>query len=320
MLALALAGAVAMAAFTFSNYLDASSQLASKSQIISDQEREIQQQASTIESQRLEAEAKSAELAQVQDRINVLTQQLEENEKALGEQAEVVVGLKDQLDAANEQAATLDVEIAALQAKIQSDEQTIQELTRKQEAASSGKITVSHFGLGVDQNDVGMVFPIRVEIIQSGTGILSVDINNVQYEPGFQAAVRAAAAAASQYTGESIHDKDIIVRFAPGGAQQFGPEQIKVDGSSAGAIIAAMIAAGLSDAEISSSILVTGSIGEDGSVGRVGGLEAKAVAAAEFGAEAMIVPESQEFESELVPVIGVSDIGELMQQLGASSS
>ena len=153
-----------------------------------------------------------------------------------------------------------------------------------------------------------------MEIINSGTGILSVDINNVQYEPGFQSAVRAAAAAASQYSGESISDKDIVVRFAYEDSR-FGGEPVNVDGSSAGAIIAAMIAAGLSDKQINSAILVTGSISEDGTVGRIGSLEEKIVAANTFGAEAILVPESQEVESDTLTVIGVSGIDEIIAQL-----
>jgi PDZ domain-containing secreted protein len=76
-----------------------------------------------------------------------------------------------------------------------------------------------------------------------------------------------------------------------------------------------MIAAGLADKEIDSSLLVTGSIDEDGTLGRVGSIEEKIVAAHAFGADAMLVPESQEFESETLPVVGVADIAELMERL-----
>jgi hypothetical protein len=44
-------------------------------------------------------------------------------------------------------------------------------------------------------------------------------------------------------------------------------------------------------------------------------LEEKLAAADIFGAETMLVPESQEFESDVMQVIGVSNIDELMQQL-----
>jgi ATP-dependent Lon protease len=87
---------------------------------------------------------------------------------------------------------------------------------------------------------------------------------------------------------------------------------VKVDGSSAGALIAGMIAAGLSDRDIDPSVLVTGTISQDGKIGRIGSLEEKTDAAATFGAKTVLVPKSQEFESEQVLVIGVSDIGELM--------
>jgi predicted S18 family serine protease len=176
------------------------------------------------------------------------------------------------------------------------------------------RLIISHYGVGVDQNSQGTVFPIKVEIISAGSGILSVDIDNVQYEPGFQTAVRAAAAAAAEYSGKSISDKDIIVRFAYEDSK-FGGEPVKVDGTSAGAVIAAMIAAGLAETEIDSTVLVTGSISEDGTIGRIGSLEEKIIAADTFGAETMLVPKSQEFESESLSVIGVSNIDELMEHL-----
>jgi PDZ domain-containing secreted protein len=97
----------------------------------------------------------------------------------------------------------------------------------------------------------------------------------------------------------------------------FGGEPVKVDGTSAGAVIAAMMAAGLAEKEIKSTVLVTGSISEDGTVGRIGSLEEKIAAADTFGADTLLVPESQEFESDLMPVIGVSNIDELMEHLAS---
>ena len=322
-ISLALAASVITAAFLTYTYLDTSDKLAEKLQLASQQEQQIIQQTAAIEAQKSELESKTAELERVNaemERVNLqmgsLSQELDETHDALQLESNNSEILEDEVDLLNEQAALLNVEISALQSKIKADELRIQELSRSATESGSGRVTVSQYGLGVDQNNHGMVYPIKVEIINSGTGALSVDINNVQYEPGFQAAVRAAAVAASQYSGKSIEDKDIIVRFAPEGPR-IGNELVKMDGSSAGAIISAMIAAGLSDRKLDSSILVTGSIAEDGAVGRIGGLQEKLEAAEAFGAKAVLVPESQESESDnnTLSVIGVSNIDELMAQL-----
>ena len=312
---MALVGSVIVIVIALASYVDLSYRLAEKSELLDQQELHILEYGKTIDAQSAEINAKAAELAQVKNRINLLSQELADSEQKLQQESDNAAILEREMDALNEQASILQVEIVALQSKIQADEQRIEDLSRLN--LGSTKTTVSHYGLGVDQNNQGMVFPIRVEIIHSGSGILSVDINNVQYEQGFQTAVRAAATVASQYSGEGISDKDIIVRFAPDGSR-FGDSLVKVDGSSAGAIIAAMIVAGLSDSEINSSILVTGSVNEDGTIGRIGSLQEKLVAADAFDAEAMLVPASQEFESDTIPVIGVSDIHELMERLRAS--
>jgi PDZ domain-containing secreted protein len=62
-------------------------------------------------------------------------------------------------------------------------------------------------------------------------------------------------------------------------------------------------------------VLLTGTIQQDGSVGKIGGLESKTDAAAEFGADTMLVPEEQEFWHPSIDVVGVSDIDEVMRHL-----
>lgn len=313
-LLIALIGSASIAGMAIVGYLDQSSRLAETTDLVMRQENEIAAQTATLDGQNAELEARAAELAQAQIRTDSLIQELDAKEGALQQESIEAEILEAEIKSLNEKTALLEAEVSALQSKIQLDEQRLEELAGIN--SGSHRISVSHYGLGVDSSNQGTVFPIKVEITDSGTGILSVDINNVQYEPGFQSAVRAAASAASQYSGESISDKDIVVRFAYEDSR-FGGEPVNVDGSSAGAIIAAMIAAGLSDKQINSAILVTGSISDDGTVGRVGSLEEKIVAANTFGAKAILVPESQEIESDTLVVIGVSDIDEIMAQLTA---
>jgi hypothetical protein len=311
-LSIGLIGIGIVALVAIIGYLDITSSLVEKSDLAIRQENELLMQKVTTAEQQEEIQAKTLELVQLQVQMDSLLRELDTTEQTLEQEYSRSLTLEAEINGMQDQSALLQTEISVLQSKISLDEQRIEELARQNSV--SDRISVSHYGVGVDQNDQGIVFPIKVEIINSGSGILSVDINNVQYEPGFQNAVRAAATAAAQYSGESISDKDIVVRFAYDDSV-YGGEPVEVDGSSAGAIIAAMIAAGLSEKEINNSVLVTGSISEDGTVGRIGSLEEKIIAADTFGAEMMLVPESQEFDSDIISIVGVSDLNEIMARL-----
>jgi uncharacterized protein len=300
---------IAASAIALMSYIFLSSELAVKARIIEQQSLEIQQHEQAIAGQQQELAEKTTRLAELDSEINVLSSDLNaktQEAASLGGQLESTNG---KLKSLQDQAALLESQISVLEGELRTNEQQIEEL--KQQNEPSKHLTLTHYGLGIDQDQKGVVFPLEVEIVNSGTGKLSMDISSVEYEPSFQEAIRDAAAAASSYTGVPITDKDIIVRLAGDFPQDGG--LVKVDGSSAGALIAGMIAAGLSDKEINSSVLVTGTINQDGTIGRIGSLEEKTDAAESFGAETVLVPKSQEFESEQVHVIGVSDMTDLMK-------
>jgi ATP-dependent Lon protease len=290
-------------------YSGLSLELDSKSTIIAQQNQEIQQY-------QAELEQKNAQLQELNSQIASMDQALAEKTEQASTLGGQIEANEAELNALRDQAALLDAEITVLREKIQTSDELVSELSQKEEA--SKRVTISHYGLGVNEKDQGVVFPIEVEIIRLGTGSVSIDVSNVEYEPSFQSAVRIAAAAASEHTGVSLTDKDIIVKFASSSYPQAAGDLVKVDGSSAGALISGMIAAGLSGTDIDSSVLVTGSILEDGTIGEIGGLEEKAEAASVFGVDTMLVPKSQEFNSEDLVVIGVSDIDEMMRYLAKS--
>lgn len=280
-----------------------SSELAIKDGTIELQNKEIEQHLASIALQRQEIESKSAQLEDLNIEIAAKSQEAD----SLGAE---LAGLQAQ-------AQSLQEEIALLQSKIESDEQYAASLSKQLELTQEGakRVKVSHYSLAVINSERGIVFPIEVEIINSGTGAISVDISNVQYEDAFQGAVRTAAAVASEYTGEPISDKDIIVRIIE---DQPDSELATIDGSSAGALIAGMMVAGLTDREISDNVLVTGTINPNGTVGRVGSIGEKTEAAMDFGANVLLVPESQEFESAQIVVVGVLDIEEVVKYLVVS--
>ena len=96
-----------------------------------------------------------------------------------------------------------------------------------------------------------------------------------------------------------------------------------VGGPSAGLAFALTVLDVLTPGELTGGkrVAVTGSIGLDGSVGDVGGVAQKSVAARDAGAEVIIVPEASVDEALLgagqVPVVGVETLDDALQALAA---
>jgi PDZ domain-containing secreted protein len=287
-----------------------SSELASKSKTIELQSQEIEEYLATISAQKQEVEDKAAALEELDAEIVTKTREVDSLGANLAVQGAEMAGLQKQVQRLQE-------EIALLQSKIESDIQYVESLSKQLELTqqSAKRVKISHYSLAVINNERGIVFPIEVEIINSGTGAISVDVSNAMYEDAFQSAVRTAAVVASEHTGESISDKDIIVRII---SDQPDTRLATIDGSSAGALIAGMIVAGLSDGRVNYKVLITVTINPNGTVGKVGSLEEKNEAALDFGANVLLVPESQEFDSERIIVVGVLDIDEVVKYLVVS--
>ena len=102
-----------------------------------------------------------------------------------------------------------------------------------------------------------------------------------------QTSVRTAAAVVETLTGASFGNTDIILTITSEVTVD------AVDGPSAGAAITVALLAALRRVEVNEGVYITGTINSDGSVGKVGGVPYKALAAAEEGAETVIVPPGQ---------------------------
>lgn len=290
-------------------------QLAAQSATITEQGRKIEQDSLVIESQKQEISSKSVQLVDLQGRIDDLSKEIESQQQVIAKKTSEaeklqadLAGKTLELGQLQSQATKLQSEIGALQSEIKAKDNDIAELILEKNA--SRRVHIAYYGLGVSDDGKGIVFPIEAEIIGSGSGRISVDVSNVQYEASFQGAVRTAVAVASEYTGVSVANKDIIVRLV-----NTGDGLIQVDGPSAGAAITAIMVAGLSEKEIDSSVLVTGTIRSDGTIGKIGGLSSKADAAAAFGAKKLLVPAGQEFSHGQMEILGVADVRELASHL-----
>ena len=273
---------------------------------------ELGEKSRTIELQNQEIEQHTAAIALQRQELDTKTTQLELLNSEIAAKSQEARSLGGELEALRAQAGRLQTEIGLLQSKIESDEQYIADLTLTLEVTqeSAKVVRVSHYGLAVVEGE-GVAFPIEVDIINSGTGAVSIDVSNVEYETDFQTAVRTAAVVAAEYSGEQMSDKNVVVRFL---IDSEG-EVVTIDGSSAGGLVAAMMIAGLTGREINDDVLVTGTIKPDGTIGSVGSLDAKTEAAIDFGAHVLIVPESQDFQSDRMAVVGTSDIDDVLRYL-----
>lgn len=146
----------------------------------------------------------------------------------------------------------------------------------------------------------GLVMDITVDIRDGGRGLVLV---NTEIPAGvdFQTSARTAVRVAQQHTGADLSGKDII--FSITSREQAGKEESRldaVDGPSAGAAMTLLLISELQSKELDGSVLITGTIEPDGTVGPVGGVPEKAIAAGEYGAKLLLVPAGEAvYESQV---------------------
>jgi predicted S18 family serine protease len=307
-LALALAASIAASLLLYAHQAatvsSLSSELAEKSLRVDQQQQTIDENVRLLDSQQKELDNKAAQVEALRGEIQDLVHKTESQESLIAQRSERIYQLEADISQLQMQATTLEQEVGLLQSEIQAKDEDLAELIL--ENAAGRRTHVAYFGLGVDDKGNGVVFPMELEIIGSGAGRISVDVSNVDYQAGFQDAVRTAITAAAAHTGEPVFNKDIILRLV-----NDGKEVIRVDGMSAGAAIAVMAIAGLTERQLDDSVLVTGTIQPNGIIGKVGGITAKAEAAIDFGVDKLLVPRGQEFSDNRIEIEGVADIAEL---------
>ena len=129
----------------------------------------------------------------------------------------------------------------------------------------------------------GVIGKVNVEV-KNGTGRVLANTKPF-VEPDTQYSVRTAVKVATEYTHSDMNSMDFIVSFDINGTLIGGP--------SAGAAITAATIAALEGKKVREDVAITGTIEEDGSIGRVGAVFEKAVAAEKNGIRLFLVPKSQ---------------------------
>jgi len=148
---------------------------------------------------------------------------------------------------------------------------------------STVSATVPILAVRSDNNE-GVLGSATVEI-SPGRGRVLINTNPF-VEPDTQYSMETAVATASQFTGKSVADRDIVYTFQSGSQLVGGP-------SAGGAMTVATIAA-LSGRKVRDDVAMTGTIEANGKIGWIGGVIQKAEAAAKAGKKTFLVPKGQE--------------------------
>ncbi|GEM_PF-406379 len=158
-----------------------------------------------------------------------------------------------------------------------SEQQTLQLLADQKFDSQINIVSVTSDGTGsLNQADVE---------ISPGSGRVLFSINPF-VEPDTQNSVKTAALVAQKFTGKSLAGKDLIVTVQNTPAQLIG-------GPSAGAAITVATIAAIEKKGVRTDAAITGTINSDGTIGQIGGVIEKALAAADQNLSLFVVPKGQ---------------------------
>ncbi len=133
----------------------------------------------------------------------------------------------------------------------------------------------------VDSRGKGIYTLLKVEAFP-GSGRTLTDIDNLLFWADTQHSIRIAKRVAENITGKKEEDYDVIYTIKANASLIGGP--------SAGAALAIATIAALENKELNKSVMITGVVNHDGSIGPVSGILEKAKAAKEAGATLFLVP------------------------------
>jgi uncharacterized protein len=145
----------------------------------------------------------------------------------------------------------------------------------------------------VDNEGKGIATVLKVGI-KPGNGKVLVDINNILFWLDTQQSIQTAKRVAEEVTKADLSKFDLI----------YSLEEINasvVEGPSAGAALTIATIAAIEGKELTTKVMITGTINPDGSIGSVGGIIPKARATKEIGATTFLVPEGQGTQVNYIP-------------------
>ncbi len=154
----------------------------------------------------------------------------------------------------------------------------------------------------VDQEGNGVVTKLIVEA-KPGNGRVLVDINQLLFWIDTQNSIRVAQKVAQNFTNTDLSSIDLIYAIETNASVIGGP--------SAGAAMTVATIALIENKSLNESVMMTGTINQDGSIGPVGEIVAKAKAAKDIGAKLFLVPKGQAIQTYYKPIEHCERIGPL---------
>lgn len=154
--------------------------------------------------------------------------------------------------------------------------------------------------LAIDENRRGVVTKLIVEV-KNGTGKVLVNIENLLFWVDTQNSIRIAKTLAEKITKINTSNLDVIYTIEANATIIGGP--------SAGSAITIATIFALTQKEYKKDVVITGTIDENGNIGKVGAVKEKCLAAKNYGAKICLVPKGQSKEYELEPKRECTRIG-----------
>lgn len=145
----------------------------------------------------------------------------------------------------------------------------------------------------VDDQGNGVSTTIKVEAMP-GEGRVLTDINNLLFWVDTQYSIQIAKSVAENVSGVNASKVDLVYAIET--------DASLIEGPSAGASLTVATIAVLENKTLNKSVVITGTINPDGSIGWVGGILAKAKAAKDIGSSLFLVPKGQGTQTSYQPV------------------
>ena len=152
----------------------------------------------------------------------------------------------------------------------------------------------------IGNKEKGVITNLKVLAIP-GEGRTLTNIENLLFWIDTQYSIRTAKHVAERISQMNLSQIDLIYTIETNASI--------IEGQSAGAALTIATIAVLQNKSINNSVIITGTISEDGRIGKVGGIIEKASAAKEFGAKLFLVPKGQSIIINYVPEQKCEKIG-----------
>ncbi len=136
----------------------------------------------------------------------------------------------------------------------------------------------------VDDKGNGVVTALDVQV-SPGSGRILTNIDKLFFWVDTQNSIKKATKVAQDITGKDLSKYDIIYTVKANASI--------IEGGSAGAALTIATIAALENKSLNNKVMITGTVEEDGSIGPIGEVVAKAIGAKDIGATLLLVPTGQ---------------------------